>query len=318
MKQEKPSSCVQAAPNETQDHAASEPNSPAPIKPLLSILDLERLGENVFRGNSLHQSWQRVYGGQVLGQAIIAAARTAPEGSVVHSLHGYFLLAGDPNHPIVYEVETLRDGRSFSTRRVKVLQHDRAIFIMSASFQKPEPGFEHQATMPDVPPPEDLKSARDLFAAHVDKLPDAMRSYWRQPQPIEMRPVDISRYLAREKRTPAQCIWLKADSTLPDDVTVHQAVLAYASDFTLLDTALIAHGKLMFDTDIQLASLDHSQWFHRPFRADEWILYVQDSPSSSGARGLCRGQLFSQTGTLIASTAQEGLMRPRPSKFVPK
>ena len=292
--------------------------TPSPIQTLLSILELESLDKHIFRGQSLHQSWQRVYGGQVLGQALIAATKTVPKESIAHSLHGYFLLAGDPNHPIIYEVETLRDGRSFATRRVKAIQHDRAIFIMSTSFQKPEAGFEHQASMPDVPQPEDLKSAKDLFAQHIDKLPENMKSYWRQPQPIEMRPVDITRYLAREKRKPLQCIWLKADSMLPDDFCIHQAVLAYASDFTLLDTALIAHGKLMFDTDIQLASLDHSQWFHRPFRADEWFLYVQDSPSSSSARGLCRGQVFTRTGKLIASTAQEGLMRPRESKFVPK
>ena len=295
----------------------SDRNSPSPTQTLISILALERLDENKFRGQSLHQSWQRVYGGQVLGQALIAASHTAPKNAVAHSLHGYFLLAGDPNHPIIYEVETLRDGRSFSTRRVKAVQQDRVIFFMSLSFQIPEEGFDHQAKMPDVPPPQDLSSANELFAAHIDKLPDAMRSYWRQPQPIEMRPVDISRYLAREKRNPSQCIWLKAESKLPDDFKIHQAVLAYASDFTLLDTALIAHGKLMFDTDIQLASLDHSQWFHRPFRADEWLLYVQESPSSSGARGLCRGQLFTQSGLLVASTAQEGLMRPRPSQYVP-
>lgn len=278
---------------------------------LVSALELETLEDNLFRGVSLHEDWQRVYGGQVLGQALSAAIRTVDPDRTVHSLHGYFLLGGNPKAPIVYDVEALRDGGSFTTRRIKAIQHGRVIFVMSASFHKTEPGFEHQATMPDVPPPEDLMPAHVLLAQAEDKLPEAMRRFWRKPQPIEMRPVDLTRYLQRGEREPIQHIWLKASATLPDHPGVHCSALAYASDFTLLDTALIAHGKLLFDRDIQLASLDHALWFHRPFRIDDWLLYSQDSPSAHGARGFCRGQIFDRSGNLIASTAQEGLMRQK-------
>jgi acyl-CoA thioesterase-2 len=259
-----------------------------------------------------------VFGGQVLGQALVAAARTVEPGRPVHSLHGYFLLAGDPARPIVYDVERIRDGGSFTTRRVKAIQHGRPIFSMSSSFHKAEPGFEHQAPMPDMAPPEALPNPKDAITHFIDKLPEAMRSYWSRERPIDMRVADLSRYLTREKKTPAQSIWIKAAGVLPDDPIVHQAVLAYASDFTLLDTALIAHGKLLFDADVQLASLDHGIWYHRPFRADDWLLYVQDSPSAFGARGFCRGSIYDRQGVLIASVVQEGLMRRRTSSFVPK
>lgn len=281
----------------------------AALSSLLSILDLEPLEQNLFRGQSPADGWQRVYGGQVLGQALMAAMRTVDEPRPVHSLHGYFLLGGDPKHPIIYEVERTRDGGSFTTRRVKAIQHGRIIFAMSASFQKPEPGLEHSAPMPDVPGPEGLKSVSELMSGMIDKMPLAMRDYWRHERPIEMRPVDVSRYLAREPRTPQQHIWIKANGTLPDDPGIHACVLAYASDFTLLDTALIAHGRLLFDKDLQLASLDHALWFHKPLRADEWLLYTQDSPHSSGARGFCRGSVYTRDGRLVASVAQEGLMR---------
>lgn len=285
---------------------------------LLDTLDLEPLEDNLFRGPRGGEGWQRVFGGQVLGQALVAAARTVDPGRPVHSLHGYFLLAGDPKRPIVYDVERIRDGGSFTTRRVKAIQHGRPIFSMSSSFHKLEQGFDHQAPMPEVPLPEDLPNPKDVIEGHIEKLPDSMRSYWSREQPIEMRVVDLSRYLTRKKTAPTQSIWIKAAGRLPDDPVVHQAVLAYASDFTLLDTALIAHGKLLFDADVQLASLDHGMWFHRPFRADEWLLYVQDSPSAAGARGFCRGSIFSRSGGLIASVVQEGLMRLRSSSFVPK
>jgi acyl-CoA thioesterase-2 len=231
-------------------------------------------------------------------------------------MHGYFLLGGDPNHPIIYEVERIRDGTSFTTRSVKAIQHGRAIFAMSVSFHKEEPGFEHQSQMPDVPPPEDLPSEHQLRDLLVAKLPENMRSYWERERPIEMRPVDISRYLKREKAPPVQYVWMRANGALPDDPKLHQCVLAYASDFTLLDTALIAHGKLLFDKDIQLASLDHALWLHRPFRADEWLLYAQDSPSAHGARGFCRGDIFTRDGVLVASVAQEGLVRQRTTSYV--
>ncbi len=288
-----------------------QPQQAPAIGALLSILDLERLEQNLFRGRSPAEGWQRVYGGQVLGQALVAAVRTVEEPRVAHSLHAYFLLAGDPSHPIIYEVERVRDGGSFTTRRVKAIQHGRAMFVMSVSFHKEEQGLDHRAPMPDVPPPERLPSANALMAELMDKLPEAIRSYWSKDRPIDMRPVDMSRYLSRERQAPVQHIWMRADGMLPDDAPLHQCVLAYASDFTLLDTALIAHGKLLFDRDLQVASLDHALWFHRPFRADDWLLYAQDSPNAHGARGFARGSIFSRDGTLVASVAQEGLIRER-------
>ena len=301
---------------------APKPKQPPAANPalqaLLSILDLETLEQNLFRGRSPAAGWQRVFGGQVLGQALMAATRTVPAERVAHSLHAIFLLAGDPAVPIIYEVERIRDGGSFTTRRVKGIQHGRAMFAMSVSFQKAEASFDHQSQMPDVPPPEELPSERELTAHMMDKLPAAMRAYWEQDRPIEMRPVDLSRYFSREPQTATQMLWMRATGRLPDDLALHQCVAAYASDFTLLDTALIAHGKLMFDKDILLASLDHALWFHRPFRADDWLLYVQDSPNAHGGRGFCRGSLYTRDGHLVASVAQEGLVRKRDKSFLPK
>ncbi|HWB44937.1 MAG TPA: acyl-CoA thioesterase II [Hyphomicrobiaceae bacterium] len=290
------------------------PRKPAPssaLHNLLAILDLEPLEENLFRGRSPQHGWQRVFGGQVLGQALVAAVRTVPADRIAHSLHAYFLLPGDPSRPIIYNVDRVRDGKSFTTRRVTAIQHGRPMFVMSASFQVEEPGLDHQLPMPKVPSPDDLPNEQELKARMLSHLPENMRSYWERERPIEMRPVDVSRYVARERRAPEQSIWMRASGTLPDAFPLHQCVLAYASDFSLLDTALIAHGKLMFDDDIQLASLDHALWFHRPFRADEWLLYVQDSPSTHGARGLCRGSVYTRSGVLVATVAQEGLMRER-------
>jgi acyl-CoA thioesterase II len=291
--------------------------SPDAIENLLSILDLEPLEQNLFRGRSPQQGWQRVFGGQVLGQALVAAVRTVGEDRVAHSLHAYFLLPGDPTQPIIYEVERTRDGGSFTTRRVKAIQHGKTMFAMSVSFHKGEVGLDHQSPMPQVPQPEDLPSEQDLKDKLLASLPSNMRSYWERERPIELRPVDVSRYFAREPRTPEQCIWMRASGRLPQAFPLHQCVLAYASDFSLLDTALIAHGKLMFDPDIQLASLDHALWFHRPFRADEWLLYAMDSPSSHGARGFCRGSVYTREGVVVASVAQEGLMRQRQSSYLP-
>jgi len=285
--------------------------SPSAIGTLLSILDLEPLEDNLFRGRSPQQSWQRVFGGQVLGQALVAAVHTVEPQRIAHSLHAYFLVGGDPKQPIVYSVERLRDGGSFSTRRVTAIQHGRPIFVMSVSFHKEEGGLDHASPMPKVPAPEELPSEQELKAKLLAFLPESMRSYWERERPIELRPVDVSRYFAREPRPPEQYVWMRATGTLPGDFPLHQCVLAYASDFSLLDTALIAHGKLMFDRDIQMASLDHALWFHRPFRADEWLLYAQDSPSSHGARGFCRGSIFTRDGVLVASVAQEGLTRER-------
>jgi acyl-CoA thioesterase-2 len=278
---------------------------------LLSVLDIEPMSETAFLGRSPRDGWQRVYGGQVLGQALVAAGRTVDEKRAAHSLHAHFLIGGEPLHPIDYDVERTRDGRSFSTRRVRASQHDRLIFTMTASFHVPEDGFDHEAEMPKAPPPDELPAAEKVMAPYMNQLPEVIRRYWMGERPIEMRPVDMSRYLDRRKRRPQQLIWLRANGKLPDDLRLHQSVLAYASDFTLLDTALIAHGRLLFDSDLQLASLDHALWFHRPFRADDWILYAQDSPSAYGGRGFCRGSMFSREGHLIASTAQEGVMRKK-------
>ena len=295
---------------------SAKPRASKAVRNLLALLDLERLEQNLYRGRGPKEGWQRVYGGQVLGQAMVAAVRTVPEDRIAHSAHAYFLLPGDPSEPIVYDVERIRDGGSFTTRRVKGIQHGRAMFAMSVSFHKTESGFDHAAHMPSVPAPEDLPSEAELKARLMKHLPANMRSYWERERPIEMRPVDIGRYLDREKRAPQQFIWMRANGPLPDALALHQCVLAYASDFTLLDTALIAHGRLSFDRDVQLASLDHALWFHRPFRADDWLLYAQDSPSAYGARGFCRGSVFTRDGQLIASVTQEGLMRARATGYV--
>jgi acyl-CoA thioesterase II len=280
------------------------------LQTLLSILDLETLETNLFRGVSPQIGWQRVFGGQVIGQALVAAYRTV-DGRAAHSLHGYFLRPGDPSVPIIYEVDRIRDGGSFSTRRVVAIQHGHAIFSMAASFHKREAGLSHQIGMPEVPPPEELASEAELKSFLIDRVPPQVRAYWERERPIEIRPVDFSRYLSTEKRAPAQQVWIKATGTLGDDLALNQCVLAYASDFTLLDTALIAHGRFVFDRSLMLASLDHAIWFHRSFRADDWLLYAQDSPSSGAGRAFCRGSLFTRSGELVASTTQEGLVRQR-------
>jgi len=280
------------------------------IETLLSILDLEPLEQNLFRGLSPQSNWQRVFGGQVIGQALVAAARTV-EGRPVHSLHAYFMLPGDPKVPILYEVDRLRDGTSFSTRRVLAIQHGKAIFAMSVSFQIEEPGLDHQIPMPDVPPPEELPDRTEITEKYLENAPEGVRRYWQRERLIEIRPVDLRHYVSREKLPPQNFVWVRATGKLPDDPDIHRCVLAYASDMTLLDTSLFAHGRGVFDPDLQAASLDHAMWFHRPFRADEWLLYAEDSPSASGARGFNRGSLFSRDGRLVASVAQEGLIRVR-------
>jgi acyl-CoA thioesterase-2 len=277
---------------------------------LLSILDLEPLERNLFRGLSPQVGWQRVFGGQVIGQALVAACRTV-EDRAAHSLHAYFLRAGDPSVPIIYEVDRIRDGKSFSTRRVVAIQHGQAIFSMAASFHRMEEGLSHQIRMPDVPPPEDLPSEAELKERLIERVPPAVRAYWERERPIEIRPVDLTRYLEPKERAPTQQVWIRANGDLGSELALHQSVLAYASDFTLLDTALVAHGRFVFDPGLMLASLDHAIWFHRTFRADDWLLYAQDSPSSSAGRAFCRGTLFSRDGKLVASTAQEGLVRQR-------
>ena len=282
------------------------------VEQLLSTLDLEQLEQNLFRGRSPQNGWQRVFGGQVVGQALVAADRTVEgQDRLAHSLHAYFLRPGDPKIPIVYEVDRIRDGGSFTTRRVVAIQHGQAIFSMAVSFHKAEEGFEHQAAMPDVPPPESLPSEDELKERLLPHMPPEVRFYWERERPIELRPVDLSRFFSSEKAEPRQYIWIKANGALPDNFRLHQCVLAYASDFSLLDTALMAHGRVLFDPRLMLASLDHAVWFHRPFRADEWLLYAQDSPSAQAARGFCRGSIFSRDGRLVASVAQEGLIREK-------
>ena len=278
---------------------------------LLSILDLERLEQDLYRGNSPKQGWQRVFGGQVIAQALVAAQRTVSDDRHVHSLHGYFMRPGDPEVPIVYEVDRIRDGRSFNTRRVVAIQHGRAIFSLSASFQVEEPGLDHQIDMPDVPMPESLIGEADLKEKFLKNAPENVRRYWERERPIEMRPISLEHYISREKLAPVQNIWVRANGPVPDDRRIQEAVLAYLSDMTLLDTSLFAHGMSVFSGKIQAASLDHSMWFHRPYAMDDWMLYAQDSPSTSGARGLNRGGLYTRDGMLIASVAQEGLIRQR-------
>ncbi len=281
------------------------------VDTLLSILDLEPLEHNLFRGRSPQVGWQRVFGGQVIGQALVAASRTVEESRSVHSLHGYFLRPGDPSVPIIYDVDRIRDGKSFTTRRVVAIQHGQAIFSMSTSFQVREAGLEHQFDMPSVPMPEDLPSEQELKDKLMETAPENIRRYWQRARPIELRPVDLTHYFSGKKLPPVQNVWIRTTAPLPDDERLHQCILAYASDMTLLDTSLFAHGKSVFNPDLQCASLDHSMWFHRAIRADEWLLYSEDSPSSSGSRGFNRGNLFTRDGVLVASVAQEGLIRLR-------
>ncbi len=290
----------------------------AAVAHLLETLDLAQLGPDRYRGISQANSWGRVYGGQVLGQALVAADRTVEEDRTAHSLHGYFLLAGDPANPIDYEVERLRDGGSFTTRRVTASQSGRAIFAMIASFHKYEPGFSHQTQMPEVPGPDDLPAMAEVLARPGSRAPKTMQGYYAKDRPIEIRLVATDRYFGNEERDPRQCFWFKVRNPLPDGAGLHQAILAYASDFAILDTSLIAHGKLMFDPHMQLASLDHALWLHRPFRTDDWLLYVLESPSAGFARGFSRGAFYTRDGQLVASVAQEGLVRERTTHFVLK
>ncbi len=288
------------------------------IQDVLAILDLEPLEVNLFRGRSPQSSWQRVFGGQVIGQSLVAACRTVDEVArrPPHSLHAYFLLGGDPKVPIIYEVDRIRDGKSFTTRRVIAIQHGRAIFSMEVSFHVAEDGWTHQFDMPDVPKPEALPSETEIKNRVLPLMPDQVRRYYERERPIELRPVEYGRYLGEKVEGGRFHVWIRATGRLPDEPAIHQCVLAYASDMTLLDAALIPHGKTVFNDDVMAASLDHALWFHRPFRADEWLLYAQDSPNLSGSRGFSRGLIFAGDGTLVASVAQEGVLRHRQAKAV--
>jgi acyl-CoA thioesterase II len=283
------------------------------VESLLAILDLEQLEVNLFRGRSPQDRWQRVFGGQVIGQALVAACRTV-EGRPPHSMHAYFLLGGDPKVPIIYEVDRIRDGKSFTTRRVKAIQHGQAIFSMSVSFHNDEVGpYVHQAVMPTVPSPEELPGESAIKGA-LPQMPEPARRYYERERPIELRPVEYGRYLGQKNADGKFHVWIRATGRLPDDPAIHQCVLAYASDMTLLDAALAPHGRTLFERNFMAASLDHALWLHRPFRADDWLLYAQDSPNLHGARGFSRGLIFARDGTLVASVAQEGLVRERREK----
>ncbi len=279
------------------------------LSELVELLALERIEQNLFRGQSQDLGWGNVFGGQVLGQALSAAEQTVDPSRSVHSFHSYFLRTGDASKPIVYDVDCIRDGSSFTTRRVVAIQSGRSIFTMAASFQKHEPGFEHQARMPDAPPPEGLASEAELAARAADRIPAMLRERALAERPIEVRPVAPQDPLDPDRRPPQRQMWYRAAGRLPDRPSVHQYLLAYASDFNFLGTAMQPHGVSWLSPGMQVASLDHAMWFHRPFRFDEWLLYVVDSPSASGARGLVRGQFFTREGVLVASTLQEGLIR---------
>ncbi|MEO7430247.1 MAG: acyl-CoA thioesterase II [Acidimicrobiales bacterium] len=275
------------------------------VDALVKLLDLEPIEVNLFRGLSPDEERQRVFGGQVAGQALVAAARTVEPGRSVHSLHAYFLRPGDPTVPILYEVDRIRDGRSFTTRRVVAIQHGKAIFNLQSSFQVAEEGLDHQDPMPDAPPPEELAD----FHERMRPWAESMGEWYARPRPIDTRHVNWTPPDHKTPLPPNQEVWLRADGRLPDDPVLHACVLTYASDMTLLDTALNPHRGGWSPPNLFMASLDHAMWFHRPFRADEWLLYSQDTPSASGGRGLGRGRIFTAAGALAVTVVQEGLIR---------
>ncbi len=279
---------------------------------LLDLLELEKIEENLFRGRSQDLGFPAVFGGQVLGQALSAASRTVPRERSAHSLHAYFLRPGDATHPIVYQVDPIRDGGSFTTRRVVAIQHGRAIFSMSASFQLDEEGVSHQAEAPaGVPGPETLRSELELARAVADRIPEPLRAKFICDKAIEIRPVDPINPFDPKPRAPRKYHWLRAAGAMPDDPAVHKYLLAYASDFGFVGTSMLPHALSFWDPTMQIASIDHAMWFHRDFRMDQWLLYAMDSPSASHSRGLNRGMIFTQDGVLVASVAQEGLIRRR-------
>lgn len=281
------------------------------LQDLITLLELEPLEENIFRGQSRDIGTPQVFGGQVLGQALAAAARTV-RGRLAHSLHAYFLQRGDVNAPIVYEVDRARDGGSFSSRRVVAIQHGAQIFNLAASFQVPEPGLEHQARMPAVPSPDALQDMEALARSLGASLPQRLARFLAYRRPFIVKPVEPGQFLAPARLEPVKRVWMKAVDRLPDNDFIHQALLAYISDYELIGTATLPHGLHATRGGLQMASLDHAMWFHRRVRVDQWLLFDLDSPSAAGARGLARGQVFSEDGVLVASLAQEGLIRQRP------
>lgn len=281
----------------------------AVLKELLDLLALEKIEEGIFRGQSQDLGFPQVYGGQVLGQALSAAKQTVAAERAVHSFHSYFLRPGDACKPIVYEVENIRDGNSFSARRVSAVQHGQIIFYLTGSFQLEQPGHDHQEPMPEVPGPEELVSELEFARAHAKYIPAQVRDFFTSEKPIEMRSVNFYNPLQPAPSENHRYTWMRANGQLPDDPRVHRYLLAYASDFNFLPTAGQPHGISLLQPNIRMATIDHSMWFHRPFRADEWLLYVVESPTASNARGFVQGRFFNQQGELVASSAQEGLMR---------
>ena len=280
----------------------------AVMQELLQLLDLEPIEINLFRGQSINLFGKNVFGGQVLGQALMAAGRTV-EDRLAHSLHAYFLRPGDATTPIVYSVERVRDGKSFTTRTVKAIQHGEIIFTMMASFSIAEDGLDHQMPMPTVPAPEDLKSELELRRLVAPFVPEKMRAMMERDRPIELRPIDPINPFALTPQPPHRAHWMRSQMALPDDPFLHQCLLAFASDFALMGTAMLPHAVHFMQPSMQCASIDHAMWFHRPVRMDEWLLYSMDAPSASSAKGINRGLIYDRNGVLIASTAQEGLMR---------
>ncbi|MBV6288664.1 acyl-CoA thioesterase II [Pseudomonas aegrilactucae] len=278
---------------------------------LVDLLSLEAIEENLFRGRSQDLGFRQLYGGQVLGQSLSAASQTVEEARHVHSLHGYFLRPGDASMPVVYSVDRVRDGGSFSTRRVTAIQKGQPIFTCSASFQYDEEGFEHQGQMPQVVGPDNLPSEVELAQRMADQLPEHIRDKLLCAKPIEVRPVTEKDPFNPKPGDPVKYVWFRADGNLPDSQALHKYMLAYASDFGLLTTALMPHGKSVWHRDMQLASLDHALWFHGNLRADDWLLYAMDSPWAGNARGFSRGSIFNRAGQLVASSCQEGLIRQR-------
>jgi acyl-CoA thioesterase-2 len=276
---------------------------------LLVLLKLETIEQGLYRGQSQDLGFKAVFGGQVMGQALSASKETVEADRKVHSFHSYFLRPGDASKPIVYEVENIRDGKSFSTRRVSAIQFGKPIFYMTASFQAEEQGFEHQELMPRVPAPEDLVSDLEFYREHAHLIPESLRSKFICEKPIEMRPVAFHNPFNPQISQAKRYVWFKANGVMPDDLRVHKYLLAYASDFNFLPTALQPHGKSFMAPNMQVATIDHAMWFHHDFRFDDWLLYAVDSPSASGARGLVRGQFFNRDGVLVASTMQEGVIR---------
>lgn len=284
------------------------------IDELLEHLTLERIEHNIFRGKSKFVGSPRVFGGQVMAQALYAAMQTVPEDRHVHSLHGYFLLAGDLNVPIIFDVDRIRDGGSFTTRRIVAIQKGKAIFNMAASFQLEQDGYDHQIPFPDVPPPEELATREGLVEKYQDNWPDYFKVLYQMARPLEYRPVETYDPFLPGKQPPFKNVWVRSKGSMPDELNQHKLILTYLSDYNLLSTAKLPHGDILTFKNTQIASLDHAMWFHREFRIDDWILYSIDSPSASGARGFTRGNFFTRDGKLIASTVQEGLMRPFKAK----